>query len=57
MMQDELSEVFTRFFNTKSDEEKLLAPVCEFKKVVGLDEPGQPPMRVIWLAMRLICAT
>jgi len=56
-MQDELSEVFTRFFNTKSDEEKLLAPVCEFKKVVGLDEPGQPPMRVIWLAMRLICAT
>ena len=47
MMQDKLSEVFTRFFNTESDEEKLLTPVCEFKKVVCLHDTRQPPLRII----------
>jgi len=50
-MQDELSKVFTRFFNTKSDEEKLLAPVREFKKVVCLEDTRQLPLRIIWLVM------
>jgi len=48
VVQDELNEVFTRFFNTKSDEEELLAPVREFKKVVCLQNTRQPPLRIIW---------
>ena len=48
VVHDELNEVFTRFFNTKSDEEELLAPVCEFKKVGCLHHTGQPPVRILW---------